>query len=84
MSNRPVPIGFESNKQVSLTDNRYKIYSKDDGKTFMLFDLLEDPAESMDIAADKPQILHSMKAALATWRQSCKNSLAGKDYSENR
>jgi len=80
MSKRPVPIGFQSSRQVSLTDNRYKIYSKDGGKNYMLFDLLEDPAESKDIAAEKPQILHSMKAALATWRQSCKNSLAGKDY----
>jgi arylsulfatase A-like enzyme len=84
MSKRPVPIGFESNKQVSLTDNRYKIYSKDGGKNYMLFDLIEDPAESRDIAAEKPQILRSMKATLATWRQSCKNSLEGKDYSENR
>ena len=80
MTKRSAPIGFESSKQVSLTDNRYKIYSKDGGRNFMLFDLLEDPAESRDIAAEKPQILQSMKAALATWQQSCKNSLAGKDY----
>jgi len=80
MSKRPVPIGFESSKQVSLTDNRYKIYSKDGGKNYMLFDLLEDPTESKDIAVEKPKILHSMKAALARWRQSCKDSLAGKDY----
>jgi len=80
MTKRPVPMGFESSKQVSLTDNRYKIYSKDGGKTFMLFDLLEDPGESRDIAAEKPQILQAMQAALGNWRRSCKNSLAGKDY----
>jgi len=80
MNERPVPIAFESASQVSLTDNRYKIYSKDNGKTYMLFDLLEDPGESKDLAAEKTQILESMKAKLVRWRTSCKESLAGKDY----
>ena len=80
MKKRPVPIGFESGSQVSLTDNRYKIYSKNKGKTYMLFDLIEDPAEKKDLAAEKPQILRSMKATLTKWRNSCKDSLAGKDY----
>ncbi|UCC98087.1 MAG: sulfatase-like hydrolase/transferase [Phycisphaerales bacterium] len=80
MSQRPVPIGFESGSQLSLTDNRYKIYSADKGKRFMLFDLIEDPLETRDLAAEKPQILQSMKAELARWRASCQNSLAGKDY----
>jgi len=80
MTKRPVPIGFESKNQVSLTDNRYKIYSNDKGKTYMLFDLIEDPGETKDLAAEKPQILQSMKATLVKWRKSCRESLAGKDY----
>ena len=80
MVRRPVPIGFESKNQVSLTDNRYKIYSSDKGETYMLFDLLEDPGETKDLAAEKPQILQSMKATLVKWRKSCQDSLAGKDY----
>ncbi len=80
MKKRSVPIAFESGSQVSLTDNRYKIYSKNKGKTYMLFDLIEDPGEKKDLAAEKPQILQSMKATLTKWRNSCKNSLAGKDY----
>jgi len=80
MTKRPVPIGFESANQVSLTDNRYKIYSSNKGKTYMLFDLLEDPGEAKDLAAEKPQILQSMKATLIKWRKSCRESLAGKDY----
>jgi arylsulfatase A-like enzyme len=80
MKKRPVPIGFESGSQLSLTDNRYKIYSKNKGKTYMLFDLVEDPGEKKDLAAEKPQILQSMKATLTKWRNSCKDSLAGKDY----
>ncbi len=80
MAKRPMPIGFESKNQISLTDNRYKVYSSDKGKTYMLFDLLEDPGETKDLAAEKPQILQSMKATLVKWRKSCQNSLDGKDY----
>ncbi|HCO95932.1 MAG TPA: N-acetylgalactosamine 6-sulfate sulfatase, partial [Phycisphaerales bacterium] len=43
MTERSLPIGFESRKQVSLTGNRYKIYSNDNGKTYLLFDLIDDP-----------------------------------------
>ena len=77
---RPAPIGFESKNQISLTGNRYKIYSSDKGKTYNLFDLLEDPGETKDLAAEKPQILQSMKNMLIKWRKSCQDSLAGKDY----
>jgi arylsulfatase A-like enzyme len=80
MKKRPRPIGFQSANQLSLTDNRYKIYSSDKGKTFMLFDLLEDPGETKDLAAQKPQILQKMKKMLIIWHKSCQNSLAGKDY----
>jgi len=80
MTKRPVPIGFESRNQISLTDNRYKIYSKDGGQSYVLFDLIEDPGETSDLATEKPKILHSMRAKLEQWRKSCKESLAGKDY----
>ncbi len=80
MTKRPVPIAFESGGQLSLTDNRYKIYSNNKGKTYMLLDLIEDPGEKKDLAAEKPQILQSMKTTLEKWRKSCKDSLAGKDY----
>lgn len=80
MSERPRPIGFESGNQVSLTDNRYKIYSRDKGKTFELYDLTDDPGEMRDIAEVRPEILESMKKTLEGWRASCKASNAGEDY----
>jgi len=80
MTERTLPIGFESRNQVSLTDNRYKIYSKNNGKTYALFDLIEDAGESKDLAAEKPEILKAMTETLEKWRASCKDSLAGKDY----
>ena len=80
MTERPLPIGFESRNQVSLTDNRYKIYSSDKGNSYLLFDLLEDPGETQNLAAEKPHIVKAMKTELDKWRVSCENSLAGKDY----
>jgi arylsulfatase A-like enzyme len=80
MTERPLPIGFESRNQVSLTDNRYKIYSNNNGKTYMLFDLLDDPGESNNIAARQSGLVKAMKMQLETWRASCKDSLAGRDY----
>ena len=80
MTKRPVPIGFESGRQVSLTDNRYKLISQNKGKSYMLFDLIEDPGETKDLSAEKPEILRTMKAALEQWRISCYESLTGKDF----
>lgn len=80
MTKRSSPIGFESASQVSLTDNRYKIYSRNKGKTYMLFDLIEDPGEKNDLASEKPKILKSMEATLQKWRKSCADSLTGTDY----
>jgi arylsulfatase A-like enzyme len=80
MARRPVPIGFESHKRVALSDNRYKLISTDNGKSFMLFDLLDDPGETRDLAATRPEIVRSMRAILDQWRASCKRSLAGMDY----
>jgi len=80
MTKRPIAIGFESGSQVSLTDNRYKLISQNKGKSYMLFDLIEDPGETKDLSAAKPEILRAMKATLEKWRKSCKDSLAGKDY----
>ncbi len=83
MTKRPVPIGFESGRQVSLTDNRYKLISQDKGKSYMLFDLIEDPGERKDLSAEKPEILRTMKTTLSRWRKSCKDSREGKDYQKD-
>jgi len=81
MKKRARPIGFQSRNQLALSDNRYKIYSGDSGKSFELYDLIEDPGEANDIAAEKPEILKEMKQTLLKWQQSCKDSNEGKDYS---
>jgi len=80
MTSRPAPIAFESGRQLSLTDNRYKILSLDRGKTWMLFDLPADPGEKVDLAESHPGIVRSMAAVVERWRASCKESREGRDY----
>jgi arylsulfatase A-like enzyme len=82
MTERPVPIGFESGKQISLTDNRFKIYSSDAGNTYELYDIVADPGESNNIAASHPEVVATMKAAVDAWRRSCSRSAEGQDYGE--
>ena len=80
MAERPRPIGFESAGQVALIGNRYKIYGKGKSPRYQLYDLIKDPGEKHDLAAEKPDIVKKMAAILERWRASCKDSLAGKDY----
>jgi len=84
MEDRPRPIGFESQRQVSLSDNRYKIYSGNGGESFELYDLVADPGESNDISADHPELLGRMKQTLEAWRRSCAQSNRGEDYGGDR
>ncbi|MHC4176535.1 MAG: sulfatase family protein [Planctomycetota bacterium] len=90
MTRRPRPIGFQSGRQVSLIDNRYKLIKSGGGRKkrkgppatdgFMLFDLVDDPGETKDLAAERPEIVEAMKKTLTKWQASCRASAAGKDY----
>jgi len=78
---RPRPIAFEStNQQVALSDNRYKIYRADETSAFELYDLVEDRSETHDIASEHPDLVETMSQKLSEWRESCRESRAGKDY----
>jgi hypothetical protein len=78
-TSRMRPVVFESQKQVALIDNRYKIYSRDGGKSLELYDLLDDPGETSDISAQLPEVLSRMKETLEAWRDSCRRSRRGED-----
>ncbi|MHC4403667.1 MAG: sulfatase-like hydrolase/transferase [Planctomycetota bacterium] len=67
-------------KQTALCDDRHKLISVDGGRRWMLFDLVEDPGESVDLAAERPQIVKRMRAALEEWIESCARSEQGDDY----
>ena len=93
MNERSVPIPFETlggagtnasrgSPRMALVDNRYKLLTDMDDRDSedLLFDLLRDPSETTNLAAQQPDIVRSMKAKLADFRASCKRSLAGQDY----
>ena len=80
LKTRQYPIAFYSLTQQALTDNRYKIYSEDQGKTFELYDLEKDPYEKQDIAKDHPELVKAMTKILREWINSCRRSETGADY----
>ena len=48
-------------------------------RTFELYDLLQDPGESRNIADQHPQIVRDMVLRLTAWSKSCQASAAGAD-----
>ncbi len=83
-SERRHPIGFESRRQLSWMDDRHKLLSTDAGETYMLFDIASDPGEQHDIAAERPEVVAGLRAALQAWRASCDASREGADYRHRR
>jgi arylsulfatase A-like enzyme len=85
MTQRPTPLGFQTSDghgdQRALIDNQYKLYSKDNGATYELYDIINDPYETTDIASQHPDVVASMEQTLENWIASCANSSAGNDYS---
>lgn len=51
----------------ALSGDRYKLISLDDGDTWLLYDLSDDPGESRDLSATYPDVLESMKKDLKSW-----------------
>lgn len=69
---RPFPIGFIHGKQRSLVNNRFKLYSRDNGKTYKLYDLKTDVAEDKNVIDEYPEIAGSMINILNEWIGSIK------------
>jgi arylsulfatase A-like enzyme len=46
----------------------------------LLYDVSKDPKETTDLAAQQPERVAKMTAALVEWRKSAEKSLAGADY----
>lgn len=76
MTNRDQPIGFLSRKQVAWVANEYKLYSKDSGETWELYNLKIDPSEQTDLAAKENGRVQSMSKAAKAWMASCWRSMS--------
>ncbi|MDN3686239.1 sulfatase family protein [Cyclobacterium jeungdonense] len=73
-------IPFKFQKQQAIMDNRFKLYSADNGESFALFDLQNDPGETIDIAAANPEKVAALSGELENWLISCEKSNRGMDY----
>jgi len=74
----PNPLTKDFPGEAAWMSNRYKLVTA--GKKMELFDILADPHETRDLAADKPKIVARMKAQLEVWQASVERSLSGQDY----
>jgi len=73
-------MGFCYKNQLSWVNHRYKLISRNDGKSFELYDLLQDKSESKDLYQELPELAESMKKELEAWLSSVEHSKLGKDY----
>ena len=75
---RQKPIGSESARRATWTDDRFKLVAKlakgpaalPEVVSVELFDLLADPTEATDVVERHPKLRDSMQAALIDWRRS--------------
>lgn len=86
MTARPKPIcfwhggkGAKGVGHAAITDNNYKLHRISEEK-YELYDLVADPSESNNLAAEKPEVVARLKPQLDAWQDSVIKSLAGGDY----
>ncbi len=66
----------------AILDNRYKLVVDEDASgSVELFDMIEDPAESRNLAEDEAERASELGARLRDWQQSVLESLTEADYS---
>ena len=70
---RSNPIGFNYLAGRSWVNHQYKLISKDNGSTFELYDLLNDPSEQSNIAASNPDIVSQMTTEFQSWSSAVVN-----------
>lgn len=77
---REKPMGFIFKNQMSWVGHQYKLISKDLGKTYELYDLLNDKEERENIFDKYPNVQSEMILELQAWLVSVKKSAKGLDY----
>ena len=92
MQKRPRPIGFQFGKQASFSGNRFKLIHNanekrsrsDNGSVptmkYELYDLINDPRETVNVAEKHPEVVVDMRRRLDQWMASCRASQQGRDY----
>ena len=78
-------IPFRLEDKGALIDNNIKFVAHSiKSEKFELYDLKNDPKESIDISKTHPEIFEEMKKEYLVWNNSVDASLKGKDYLEGK
>jgi len=59
------------------TEGRWKLHHT--GRGYELYDLQADPAETTDLASDRPEVVEDLSRKLLHWQRSAEQSLIGAD-----
>ncbi len=90
--NHPIGFYFSAQKQETLIGDQYKLVHNlgekrprsDNGKTehatYELYDLIDDPSESVNLAEKFPKVVSQMSEQLQSFVDSCQRSDNGEDY----
>lgn len=92
------PVAKTSNfgGDAAIIDDRYKLIVDQSGRhryekrtltpvstDVTLFDLLEDPAETTNLASSKPEVVKKLTRQLRIWQASVEKSMTGAEYLQN-
>jgi len=67
---RESPMGFLLQNRISWVTHQYKLISLDKGKSYELYDILNDPSEQNNIIESSPELEKELKAELDLWLES--------------
>ncbi|MEM9346946.1 MAG: sulfatase-like hydrolase/transferase [Planctomycetota bacterium] len=71
---------YENGNRQAIMGDQYKLISNNNGNTYALFDLLNDPNETTNLAGAMPDLVNSMSAELDAWLLEIDVSRNGGDY----
>jgi arylsulfatase A-like enzyme len=77
---RDKSMGFKYKTQISWVNERYKLISKNGGKSYRLYDLIKDKEEQYNILAIETTVAVKMISELGVWLKSVDNSANERDY----
>ncbi|MCY1722815.1 sulfatase-like hydrolase/transferase [Prolixibacteraceae bacterium Z1-6] len=77
---RESPMGFHYLQRLSWVTQDHKLISTDNGETFELYNLLNDPGEQNNIIEENEVLANKMRDDLLAWVESCKRSEKGEDF----
>jgi arylsulfatase A-like enzyme len=61
------PKGKDKSPNLAIRSGNWKLLMNNDGTDIQLYNLLNDPKEAMNVAADNPTVTDELKAKLIQW-----------------